>query len=69
MYTPPNPTFPYIKWVFSGCSLHGLVNIVLNAVFLASSSALCMSLLFVFLLVQRPSVRLMLAYNSCSLCL
>ena len=26
---PVNPIFPYIKWGFPGCSLHGLVNVML----------------------------------------
>ena len=28
IYSPANPTFHYIKWGLSGCSLHGLVNIM-----------------------------------------
>ena len=30
MYTPPNPTFPYIKLSLRGCSLPWLVNIMKN---------------------------------------
>ena len=28
MYTPPNPTFPCIKWGFKGCLQHRLVNVM-----------------------------------------
>ena len=27
--TPVKPTFPYIRWDFSGCSLHGIVNMMI----------------------------------------
>ena len=30
MFSPVNPTFPNINWGFSGCSLHGLVNMLVN---------------------------------------